>query len=96
MNVKTTNAGVQTPDSPTITTPGGRTDAGQAKGRDLKASLLVGLLVILAMEVASRFVPDYIMPSPLIVGRTSRSSSIAVDPLTWMMRASTVFSAGSP
>ena len=68
MNVKST-AGVQTPDTPTVTTPGGKA-AGAPRGRDLKASLLVGLLLIIAMEVASRFVPDYIMPSPLIVANS--------------------------
>jgi NitT/TauT family transport system permease protein len=39
--------------------------------RDGAATLLVVLVLLLAMEIFSRFVPDYIMPSPLAVARAA-------------------------
>jgi NitT/TauT family transport system permease protein len=37
--------------------------------RELFALIVVILALILAMEIASRFVPDYVMPSPVVVGK---------------------------
>lgn len=56
--------------TPAVVVPAGKAPVGPARGRDLKASIAVGLLLVLAMEVASRFVPDYVMPSPVIVARS--------------------------
>lgn len=39
--------------------------------RDGAATLLVVLALLLAMEIFSRFVPDYIMPSPLAIARAA-------------------------
>lgn len=39
---------------------------GRAR-RDLVAMIVVVAAIFLAMEITSRFVPDYIMPSPLVV-----------------------------
>jgi NitT/TauT family transport system permease protein len=40
-----------------------------ANKRDLVALIVVIVIIGIAMEVASRFVPDYIMPSPMAVGK---------------------------
>src|SRR5882757_9948578 len=39
--------------------------------RDAGASLLVVVAIAAAMEIASRFVPDYIMPSPAAVAKAT-------------------------
>ncbi|MFP1684007.1 ABC transporter permease [Alloalcanivorax sp. C16-1] len=46
-----------------------RPAARPGRRRDLTALGVVSVLLILAMEVASRFVPPFIMPSPLVVGQ---------------------------
>lgn len=46
-----------------------RPAARPGRRRDLTALCVVSVLLILAMEVASRFVPPFIMPSPLVVGQ---------------------------
>jgi NitT/TauT family transport system permease protein len=40
--------------------------------RDIVATVVVVVLLLAAMEVASRFVPDYIMPSPVAVWNAAR------------------------
>jgi NitT/TauT family transport system permease protein len=40
--------------------------------RDIVATVVVVVLLLTAMEVASRFVPDYIMPSPVAVWNAAR------------------------
>ncbi len=49
-----------------------RANAGELSGpsrarRDLFAMIVVVAALFVAMEIASRFVPDYVMPSPLVV-----------------------------
>ena len=49
-----------------------RAGAGELSGpsrarRDLFAMIVVVAALFVAMEIASRFVPDYVMPSPLVV-----------------------------
>ena len=46
-----------------------RPAARPGRRRDLTALFVVSVLLILAMEVTSRFVPPFIMPSPLVVGQ---------------------------
>ncbi|WP_206668693.1 ABC transporter permease [Lacisediminimonas profundi] len=67
MNVKPTQVGVAPVDAPAALPASAKVEARANRGRDLKASIVVGLLLVIAMEVASRFVPDYVMPSPVIV-----------------------------
>jgi NitT/TauT family transport system permease protein len=40
--------------------------------RDIFATSVVVALLLLAMEITSRFVPDYIMPSPVVVWNAAR------------------------
>jgi NitT/TauT family transport system permease protein len=40
--------------------------------QDVLATVVVVAIIILLMEVTSRFVPDYIMPSPLVVLKAAR------------------------
>lgn len=44
-------------------------EAASAGRRELMAMAVVVAALIAAMEIASRFVPDYIMPSPVVVAR---------------------------
>jgi NitT/TauT family transport system permease protein len=37
--------------------------------RETSATIVVIAALLLAMEISSRYVPDYIMPSPIVVGR---------------------------
>lgn len=46
--------------------------ARNEKRQDVIATLVVVALILVAMEIASRFVPDYIMPSPLVVLKAAR------------------------
>lgn len=56
--------------STSIAAPASAKVEGSAnKGRDLQATLVVSILLLAAMEVASRFVPDYIMPSPVLIAQ---------------------------
>ena len=41
--------------------------------RDVTATIIVVVVLLLAMEIASRFVPDYIMPSPIAVAKAGWS-----------------------
>jgi len=40
--------------------------------RDIVATCIVVVLLLAAMEITSRFVPDYIMPSPMAVWNAAR------------------------
>lgn len=40
--------------------------------RDLFATCVVVVLLLVAMEITSRFVPDYILPSPIMVWKAAR------------------------
>ncbi len=79
--MKTTEAGIaggaaarpgstSSPGSNRIAAPASAKVEGTAnKSRDLQATLVVSALLLVAMEVASRFVPDYIMPSPVVIAK---------------------------
>ncbi len=46
---------------------------GNPEGRrDLFATIVVVIALLIAMEVTSRYVPDYIMPSPVTVWNAAR------------------------
>lgn len=57
-----------------VSIPSGRTvpKAQREKRQDLIATIVVVACLIAAMEIASRFVPEYIMPSPLVVLKAAR------------------------
>lgn len=46
-----------------------KVDGSSHKNRNLQATLVVSVLLLVAMEVASRYVPDYIMPSPVLIAK---------------------------
>lgn len=58
---------------PLATRVGGAASASRREKRqDLIATVIVVICIVIAMEIASRFVPDYIMPSPLVVLKALR------------------------
>jgi NitT/TauT family transport system permease protein len=74
--VKTTEAGLAggaaaRPGVAPIAVPASaKVDGSANKNRNLQATIVVSILLLLAMEVASRFVPDYIMPSPVLIAKS--------------------------
>ncbi|MEA2935661.1 MAG: NitT/TauT family transport system permease protein [Variibacter sp.] len=62
------------PVSRPVSVPGaaGASPARSEKRKELFATVVVVILLITAMEIASRFVADYIMPSPLVVLKAAR------------------------
>src|SRR5689334_781255 len=55
---------------PVSIAPGLRKDS--EANRDVFATLVVVALIVLLMEITSRYVPDYIMPSPAAVLKATR------------------------
>jgi NitT/TauT family transport system permease protein len=53
--------------------PDSKRGNGGDKRRDMVALIVVIVVLGICMEVASRFVPDYIMPSPLAIGKALKN-----------------------
>jgi NitT/TauT family transport system permease protein len=70
--------------------------ADSGKQRDLLATVVVIIVLGVLMEIGSRFVPDYIMPSPVVVGKalvellTADLTHIAVT--LWRLALAILFS----
>lgn len=67
MGVKTSEVGATT--APALPASA-KVEVAVPKGRDLQASIVVGVLILVAMEIASRFTADYIMPSPVVIAKS--------------------------
>lgn len=67
MGVKTSEVGA--PAAPALPASA-KVEVAVPKGRDLQASIVVGVLILVAMEIASRFTADYIMPSPVVIAKS--------------------------
>lgn len=55
------------PDKPKLALPASVKAANGAKNVDFIAPIVVTIMLGIMMEIASRFVPDYIMPSPVVI-----------------------------
>lgn len=58
------------PDKPKLAVPASVKAAGGSNKMDFIAPIVVTIVLGIIMEIASRFVPDYIMPSPVVVMRS--------------------------
>jgi NitT/TauT family transport system permease protein len=72
MAISTTRAEGGTQLAQPITTAPKPAARASENRRDMVATVVVVVILIAAMEITSRFVPDYIMPSPLTVLRAAR------------------------